>query len=152
MNFKTMITSALAVGILATGAAAQGNLVNGEANAESKKGPSLINTKPTFDLKRIQTAPYTVTVNGISAPIESSFKFIRGQQTTFYDLNKRVKDALKSDRGVTERQIKKAKSAKYTIKWKNNKKTVVNLKNNRVTANLFDEGLIKSIDINVKTK
>ena len=143
MNFKTMITSALAVGILATGAAAQGNLVNGEANAESKKGPSLINTKPTFDLKRIQTAPYTVTVDGISAPIESSFKFIRGQQTTFYDLNKRVAAAVKEDRGV---DVKKAKSAKYTIKWKNNKKkTVVNLKDNRVTANLFDEGLIKSI-------
>ncbi|WP_457836178.1 MAP domain-containing protein, partial [Staphylococcus aureus] len=68
----------------------------------------------------------------------------------YSDITKKVKSVLKYDRGISDRELKFAKKATYTLHFKNGKKQVVNLNSNIFTPNLFSAKDIKKIDINVK--
>ncbi|HDJ6452427.1 TPA: MAP domain-containing protein, partial [Staphylococcus aureus] len=76
----------------------------------------------------------------------------KDSQLSYLDLGNKVKALLYDERGVTPEKIRNAKSAVYTITWKDGSKKEVDLKKDSYTANLFDSNSIKQIDINVKTK
>ncbi|HDG6708336.1 TPA: MAP domain-containing protein, partial [Staphylococcus aureus] len=94
--------------------------------------------------------PYTIAVNGTSTPILSKLKFSGDPRVGYSDITKKVKSVLKYDRGISDRELKFAKKATYTLHFKNGKKQVVNLNSNIFTPNLFSAKDIKKIDINVK--
>ncbi|EMO9568824.1 extracellular adherence protein Eap/Map [Staphylococcus aureus] len=95
--------------------------------------------------------PYTIAVNGTSTPILSKLKISNKQLISYKYLNDKVKSVLKSERGISDLDLKFAKQAKYTVYFKNGKKQVVNLKSDIFTPNLFSAKDIKKIDIDVKT-
>ncbi|EMN5534504.1 extracellular adherence protein Eap/Map [Staphylococcus aureus] len=110
-----------------------------------------ITVKTGNKAKADRYVPYTIAVNGTSTPILSKLKISNKQLISYKYLNDKVKSVLKSERGISDLDLKFAKQAKYTVYFKNGKKQVVNLKSDIFTPNLFSAKDIKKIDIDVKT-
>ncbi|HFO1130269.1 TPA: extracellular adherence protein Eap/Map [Staphylococcus aureus] len=110
-----------------------------------------ITVKTGTKAKADSYVPYTIAVNGTSTPILSKLKISNKQLISYKYLNDKVKSVLKSERGISDLDLKFAKQAKYTVYFKNGKKQVVNLKSDIFTPNLFSVKDIKKIDIDVKT-
>ncbi|HFO1124886.1 TPA: extracellular adherence protein Eap/Map [Staphylococcus aureus] len=110
-----------------------------------------ITVKTGTKAKADSYVPYTIAVNGTSTPILSKLKISNKQLISYKYLNDKVKSVLKSERGISDLDLKFAKQAKYTVYFKNGKKQVVNLKSDIFTSNLFSAKDIKKIDIDVKT-
>ncbi|MGZ9177293.1 extracellular adherence protein Eap/Map [Staphylococcus aureus] len=110
-----------------------------------------ITVKTGTKAKADRYVPYTIAVNGTSTPILSKLKISNKQLISYKYLNDKVKSVLKSERGISDLDLKFAKQAKYTVYFKNGKKQVVNLKSDIFTPNLFSVKDIKKIDIDVKT-
>ncbi|MBO8633273.1 extracellular adherence protein Eap/Map [Staphylococcus aureus] len=110
-----------------------------------------ITVKTGTKAKADSYVPYTIAVNGTSTPILSKLKISNKQLISYKYLNDKVKSVLKSERGISNLDLKFAKQAKYTVYFKNGKKQVVNLKSDIFTPNLFSAKDIKKIDIDVKT-
>ncbi|HFJ5318399.1 TPA: extracellular adherence protein Eap/Map [Staphylococcus aureus] len=110
-----------------------------------------ITVKTGTKAKADRYVPYTIAVNGTSTPILSKLKISNKQLISYKYLNDKVKSVLKSERGISDIDLKFAKQAKYTVYFKNGKKQVVNLKSDIFTPNLFSAKDIKKIDIDVKT-
>ncbi|HCW9951791.1 TPA: extracellular adherence protein Eap/Map, partial [Staphylococcus aureus] len=109
-----------------------------------------IDVKTGTKAKADSYVPYTIAVNGTSTPILSKLKISNKQLISYKYLNDKVKSVLKSERGISDLDLKFAKQAKYTVYFKNGKKQVVNLKSDIFTPNLFSAKDIKKIDIDVK--
>ncbi|HHB0464294.1 TPA: extracellular adherence protein Eap/Map [Staphylococcus aureus] len=110
-----------------------------------------ITVKTGTKAKADRYVPYTIAVNGTSTPILSKLKISNKQLISYKYLNDKVKSVLKSERGISDLDLKFVKQAKYTVYFKNGKKQVVNLKSDIFTPNLFSAKDIKKIDIDVKT-
>ncbi|HDJ6100006.1 TPA: extracellular adherence protein Eap/Map [Staphylococcus aureus] len=110
-----------------------------------------ITVKTGTKAKADRYVPYTIAVNGTSTPILSKLKISNKQLISYKYLNDKVKSVLKSERGISDLDLKFAKQTKYTVYFKNGKKQVVNLKSDIFTPNLFSAKDIKKIDIDVKT-
>ncbi|HCQ3599838.1 TPA: extracellular adherence protein Eap/Map [Staphylococcus aureus] len=110
-----------------------------------------ITVKTGTKAKADRYVPYTIAANGTSTPILSKLKISNKQLISYKYLNDKVKSVLKSERGISDLDLKFAKQAKYTVYFKNGKKQVVNLKSDIFTPNLFSAKDIKKIDIDVKT-
>ncbi|HDZ3320106.1 TPA: extracellular adherence protein Eap/Map [Staphylococcus aureus] len=147
MKFKSLITTTLALGVLASTGA---NFNNNEASAAAKpldKSSSSIH----HGYSKVHV-PYAITVNGTSQNILSSLTFNKNQNISYKDLEDRVKSVLKSDRGISDIDLRLSKQAKYTVYFKNGTKKVIDLKAGIYTADLINTSEIKAININVDTK
>ncbi|HDC7708528.1 TPA: extracellular adherence protein Eap/Map [Staphylococcus aureus] len=147
MKFKSLITTTLALGVLASTGA---NFNNNEASAAAKpldKSSSSLH----HGYSKVH-APYAITVNGTSQNILSSLTFNKNQNISYKDLEDRVKSVLKSDRGISDIDLRLSKQAKYTVYFKNGTKKVIDLKAGIYTADLINTSEIKAININVDTK
>ncbi|MBT2240803.1 extracellular adherence protein Eap/Map [Staphylococcus aureus] len=147
MKFKTLITTTLALGVLASTGA---NFNNNEASAAAKpldKSSSSLH----HGYSKVHV-PYAITVNGTSQNILSSLTFNKNQNISYKDLEDRVKSVLKSDRGISDIDLRLSKQAKYTVYFKNGTKKVIDLKAGIYTADLINTSEIKAININVDTK
>ncbi|HDM8926973.1 TPA: extracellular adherence protein Eap/Map [Staphylococcus aureus] len=147
MKFKSLITTTLALGVLASTGA---NFNNNEASAAAKpldKSSSSLH----HGYSKVHV-PYAITVNGTSQNILSSLTFNKNQNISYKDLEDRVKSVLKSDRGISDIDLRLSKQAKYTVYFKNGTKKVIDLKAGIYTADLINTSEIKSININVDTK
>ncbi|HGZ4198711.1 TPA: extracellular adherence protein Eap/Map [Staphylococcus aureus] len=147
MKFKSLITTTLALGVLASTGA---NFNNNEASAAAKpldKSSSSLH----HGYSKVHV-PYAITVNGTSQNILSSLTFNKNQNISYKDLEYRVKSVLKSDRGISDIDLRLSKQAKYTVYFKNGTKKVIDLKAGIYTADLINTSEIKAININVDTK
>ncbi|BDV08534.1 extracellular adherence protein Eap/Map [Staphylococcus aureus] len=147
MKFKSLITTTLALGVIASTGA---NFNNNEASAAAKpldKSSSSLH----HGYSKVHV-PYTITVNGTSQNILSSLTFNKNQNISYKDLEDRVKSVLKSDRGISDIDLRLSKQAKYTVYFKNGTKRVIDLKAGIYTADLINTSEIKAININVDTK
>ncbi|CAC7950741.1 MHC class II analog (pseudogene) [Staphylococcus aureus] len=147
MKFKSLITTTLALGVLASTGA---NFNNNEASAAAKpldKSSSSLH----HGYSKVHV-PYAITVNGTSQNILSSLTFNKNQNISYKDLEDRVKSVLKSDRGISDIDLRLSKQAKYTVYFKNGTKKVIDLKAGIYTADLINASEIKAININVDTK
>ncbi|HDB2064525.1 TPA: extracellular adherence protein Eap/Map [Staphylococcus aureus] len=147
MKFKSLITTTLALGVLASTGA---NFNNNEASAAAKpldKSSSSLH----HGYSKVHV-PYAITVNGTSQNILSSLTFNKNQNISYKDLEDRVKSVLKSDRGISNIDLRLSKQAKYTVYFKNGTKKVIDLKAGIYTADLINTSEIKAININVDTK
>ncbi|HEJ8569092.1 TPA: extracellular adherence protein Eap/Map [Staphylococcus aureus] len=147
MKFKSLITTTLALGVLASTGA---NFNNNEASAAAKpldKSSSSLH----HGYSKVHV-PYAITVNGTSQNILSSLTFNKKQNISYKDLEDRVKSVLKSDRGISDIDLRLSKQAKYTVYFKNGTKKVIDLKAGIYTADLINTSEIKAININVDTK
>ncbi|HFO1589560.1 TPA: extracellular adherence protein Eap/Map [Staphylococcus aureus] len=147
MRFKSLITTTLALGVLASTGA---NFNNNEASAAAKpldKSSSSLH----HGYSKVHV-PYAITVNGTSQNILSSLTFNKNQNISYKDLEDRVKSVLKSDRGISDIDLRLSKQAKYTVYFKNGTKKVIDLKAGIYTADLINTSEIKAININVDTK
>ncbi|HFJ5356402.1 TPA: extracellular adherence protein Eap/Map [Staphylococcus aureus] len=147
MKFKSLITTTLALGVLASTGA---NFNNNEASAAAKpldKSSSSLH----HGYSKVHV-PYAITVNGTSQNILSSLTFNKNQNISYKDLEDRVKSVLKSDRGISDIDLRLSKQAKYTVYFKNGTKKVIDLKAGIYTADLINTSEIKAININVNTK
>nr|WP_148249106.1 extracellular adherence protein Eap/Map [Staphylococcus aureus] len=147
MKFKSLITTTLALGVLASTGA---NFNNNEASAAAKpldKSSSSLH----HGYSKVHV-PYAITVNGPSQNILSSLTFNKNQNISYKDLEDRVKSVLKSDRGISDIDLRLSKQAKYTVYFKNGTKKVIDLKAGIYTADLINTSEIKAININVDTK
>ncbi|HHE6797400.1 TPA: extracellular adherence protein Eap/Map [Staphylococcus aureus] len=147
MKFKSLITTTLALGVLASTGA---NFNNNEASAAAKpldKSSSSLH----HGYSKVHV-PYAITVNGTSQKILSSLTFNKNQNISYKDLEDRVKSVLKSDRGISDIDLRLSKQAKYTVYFKNGTKKVIDLKAGIYTADLINTSEIKAININVDTK
>ncbi|HHO5929330.1 TPA: extracellular adherence protein Eap/Map [Staphylococcus aureus] len=147
MKFKSLITTTLALGVLASTGA---NFNNNEASAAAKpldKSSSSLH----HGYSKVHV-PYAITVNGTSQNILSSLTFNKNQNISYKDLEDRVKSVLKSDRGISDIDLRLSKQAKYTVYFKNGTKKVIDLKSGIYTADLINTSEIKAININVDTK
>ena len=147
MKFKSLITTTLALGVLASTGA---NFNNNEASAAAKpldKSSSSLH----HGYSKVHV-PYAITVNGTSQNILSSLTFNKNQNISYKDLEDKVKSVLESNRGITDVDLRLSKQAKYTVNFKNGTKKVIDLKSGIYTANLINSSDIKSININVDTK
>ncbi|HEH1125089.1 TPA: extracellular adherence protein Eap/Map [Staphylococcus aureus] len=147
MKFKSLITTTLALGVLASTGA---NFNNNEASAAAKpldKSSSSLH----HGYSKVHV-PYAITVNGTSQNILSSLTFNKNQNISYKDLEDRVKSVLKSDRGISDIDLRLSKQAKYTVYFKNGAKKVIDLKAGIYTADLINTSEIKAININVDTK
>ncbi|HGZ4615174.1 TPA: extracellular adherence protein Eap/Map [Staphylococcus aureus] len=147
MKFKSLITTTLALGVLASTGA---NFNNNEASAAAKpldKSSSSLH----HGYSKVHV-PYAITVNGTSQNILSSLTFNKNQNISYKDLEDRVKSVLKSDRGISDIDLRLSKQAKYTVYFKNGTKKVIDLKAGIYTADLINTSEIKGININVDTK
>ncbi len=147
MKFKSLITTTLALGVLASTGA---NFNNNEASAAVKpldKSSSSLH----HGYSKVHV-PYAITVNGTSQNILSSLTFNKNQNISYKDLEDRVKSVLKSDRGISDIDLRLSKQAKYTVYFKNGTKKVIDLKAGIYTADLINTSEIKAININVDTK
>ncbi|HDC5239491.1 TPA: MAP domain-containing protein, partial [Staphylococcus aureus] len=147
MKFKSLITTTLALGVIASTGA---NFNTNEASAAAKpldKSSSTLH----HGHSKIQI-PYTITVNGTSQNILSNLTFNKNQNISYKDLEGKVKSVLESNRGITDVDLRLSKQAKYTVNFKNGTKKVIDLKSGIYTANLINSSDIKSININVDTK
>ncbi|COX94580.1 MHC class II analog (pseudogene) [Staphylococcus aureus] len=147
MKFKSLITTTLALGVLASTGA---NFNNNEASAAAKpldKSSSSLH----HGYSKVHV-PYAITMNGTSQNILSSLTFNKNQNISYKDLEDRVKSVLKSDRGISDIDLRLPKQAKYTVYFKNGTKKVIDLKAGIYTADLINTSEIKAININVDTK
>ncbi|HCC5609775.1 TPA: extracellular adherence protein Eap/Map [Staphylococcus aureus] len=147
MKFKSLITTTLALGVLASTGA---NFNNNEASAAAKpldKSSSSLH----HGYSKVHV-PYAITMNGTSQNILSSLTFNKNQNISYKDLEDRVKSVLKSDRGISDIDLRLSKQAKYTVYFKNGTKKVIDLKAGIYTADLINTSEIKAININVDTK
>ncbi|HDJ4916461.1 TPA: extracellular adherence protein Eap/Map [Staphylococcus aureus] len=147
MKFKSLITTTLALGVLASTGA---NFNNNEASAAAKpldKSSSSLH----HGYSKVHV-PYAITVNGTSQNILSSLTFNKNQNISYKDLEDRVKSVLKSDRGISDIDLRLSKQAKYTVYFKSGTKKVIDLKAGIYTADLINTSEIKAININVDTK
>ncbi|HDJ2190612.1 TPA: extracellular adherence protein Eap/Map [Staphylococcus aureus] len=147
MKFKSLITTTLALGVLASTGA---NFNNNEASAAAKpldKSSSSLH----HGYSKVHVS-YAITVNGTSQNILSSLTFNKNQNISYKDLEDRVKSVLKSDRGISDIDLRLSKQAKYTVYFKNGTKKVIDLKAGIYTADLINTSEIKAININVDTK
>ncbi|HHD1259598.1 TPA: extracellular adherence protein Eap/Map [Staphylococcus aureus] len=147
MKFKSLITTTLALGVLASTGA---NFNNNEASAAAKpldKSSSSLH----HGYSKVHV-PYAITVNGTSQNILSSLTFNKNQNISYKDLEDRVKSVLKSDRGISDIDLRLSKQAKYAVYFKNGTKKVIDLKAGIYTADLINTSEIKAININVDTK
>ncbi|HCY0298197.1 TPA: extracellular adherence protein Eap/Map [Staphylococcus aureus] len=147
MKFKSLITTTLALGVLASTGA---NFNNNEASAAAKpldKSSSSLH----HGYSKVHV-PYAITVNGTSQNILSRLTFNKNQNISYKDLEDRVKSVLKSDRGISDIDLRLSKQAKYTVYFKNGTKKVIDLKAGIYTADLINTSEIKAININVDTK
>ncbi|CPB79233.1 TPA: extracellular adherence protein Eap/Map [Staphylococcus aureus] len=147
MKFKSLITTTLALGVLASTGA---NFNNNEASAAAKpldKSSSSLH----HGYSKVHV-PYAITVNGTSQNILSNLTFNKNQNISYKDLEDKVKSVLESNRGITDVDLRLSKQAKYTVNFKNGTKKVIDLKSGIYTANLINSSDIKSININVDTK
>ncbi|HDE5753351.1 TPA: extracellular adherence protein Eap/Map [Staphylococcus aureus] len=147
MKFKSLITTTLALGVLASTGT---NFNNNEASAAAKpldKSSSSLH----HGYSKVHV-PYAITVNGTSQNILSSLTFNKNQNISYKDLEDRVKSVLKSDRGISDIDLRLSKQAKYTVYFKNGTKKVIDLKAGIYTADLINTSEIKAININVDTK
>ncbi|WP_457835771.1 extracellular adherence protein Eap/Map [Staphylococcus aureus] len=147
MKFKSLITTTLALGVLASTGA---NFNNNEASAAAKpldKSSSSLH----HGYSKVHV-PYAITVNGTSQNILSSLTFNKNQNISYKDLEDRVKSVLKSDRDISDIDLRLSKQAKYTVYFKNGTKKVIDLKAGIYTADLINTSEIKAININVDTK
>ncbi|HDC8173571.1 TPA: extracellular adherence protein Eap/Map [Staphylococcus aureus] len=147
MKFKSLITTTLALGVLASTGA---NFNNNEASAAAKpldKSSSSLH----HGYSKVHV-PYAITVNGTSQNILSSLTFNKNQNISYKDLEDRVKSVLKSDRGISDIDLRLSKQAKYTVYFKNGTKKAIDLKAGIYTADLINTSEIKAININVDTK
>ncbi|CUH25614.1 MHC class II analog (pseudogene) [Staphylococcus aureus] len=147
MKFKSLITTTLALGVLAsTGANFNNNEASTAAKPLDKSSSSLHHGYSKVHV------PYAITVNGTSQNILSSLTFNKNQNISYKDLEDRVKSVLKSDRGISDIDLRLSKQAKYTVYFKNGTKKVIDLKAGIYTADLINTSEIKAININVDTK
>ncbi|HDY4664575.1 TPA: extracellular adherence protein Eap/Map [Staphylococcus aureus] len=147
MKFKALITTTLALGVLASTGA---NFNTNEASAAAKpldKSSSTLH----HGHSKIQV-PYTITVNGTSQNILSSLTFNKNQQISYKDLENKVKSVLYFNRGISDIDLRLSKQAEYTVHFKNGTKKVVDLKSGIYTADLINTSDIKAISVNVDTK
>ncbi|HHO5062527.1 TPA: extracellular adherence protein Eap/Map [Staphylococcus aureus] len=147
MKFKSLITTTLALGVLASTGA---NFNNNEASAAAKpldKSSSSVH----HGYSKVHI-PYTITVNGASQNILSSLTLNKNQNISYKDLEYKVKSVLKSNRGISDIDLRLSKQAKYTVYFKNGAKRVIDLKSGVYTADLINTSEIKAININVDTK
>ncbi|HGI6255989.1 TPA: MAP domain-containing protein [Staphylococcus aureus] len=136
MKIKSLVTATLALGILTTGGAI---LLDKEASAEQ------------YDQHFTENmVPYTITVNGMTVLSLTDFDFSQSGLVSYYDINQKVKLALKSDRGIDEAALNKAKSAEYKVHFKNGGVKTVDLKSKGLSTNLLDTDSIKNIDVNIQ--
>lgn len=146
MKFKSLITTTVAIGILASSGV---NLNQGHANT-AYKVPTSSHHSNINDNYNIF---YNIDVDGTSLYKLSSFSFSKKEPKIGYSkLTKRVKESLKHDRGINENKLRNVHKATYTVHFKNGTKRVINLKSNIFSADLINIYDIKKIDINVKTK
>ncbi|HEA3065423.1 TPA: extracellular adherence protein Eap/Map [Staphylococcus aureus] len=147
MKFKSLITTTLALGVIASTGA---NFNTNEASAAAKpldKSSSTLH----HGHSKIQV-PYTITVNGTSQNILSSLTFNKNQQISYKDLENKVKSVLYFNRGISDIDLRLSKQAEYTVHFKNGTKKVVDLKSGIYTADLINTSDIKAISVNVDTK
>ena len=83
-----------------------------------QKGQTTGNSKA----KEMQNVPYTIAVDGIMAFNQSYLNLPKDSQLSYLDLGNKVKALLYDERGVTPEKIRNAKSAVYTITWKDGSK------------------------------
>ncbi|MCS5347843.1 MAP domain-containing protein [Staphylococcus aureus] len=147
MKFKSLITTTLALGVIAsTGANFNTNEASAAAKQLDKSSSSLHHGYSKINV------PYSITVNGTSTNILSSLTFNKNQNISYKDLENKVKSVLKSNRGISDIDLRLSKQAKYTVYFKNGTKRVIDLKSGVYNANLINTSDIKSININVDTK
>ncbi|HCY4950056.1 TPA: extracellular adherence protein Eap/Map [Staphylococcus aureus] len=147
MKFKSLITTTLALGVIAsTGANFNTNEASAAAKPLDKSSSTLHHGHSNIQI------PYTITVNGTSQNILSSLTFNKNQNVSYKDLEDKVKSVLESNRGITDVDLRLSKQAKFTVNFKNGTKKVIDLKAGIYTANLINSSDIKSININVDTK
>uniref|UniRef100_UPI00403F5D59 extracellular adherence protein Eap/Map n=1 Tax=Staphylococcus aureus TaxID=1280 RepID=UPI00403F5D59 len=147
MKFKSLITTTLALGVIASTGA---NFNTNEASAAAKP---LDKSSSTLHHGHSKVhVPYAITVNGTSQNILSSLTFNKNQNISYKDLEDRVKSVLKSDRGISDIDLRLSKQAKYTVYFKNGTKKVIDLKAGIYTADLINTSDIKAISVNVDTK
>ncbi|HCG2442342.1 TPA: extracellular adherence protein Eap/Map [Staphylococcus aureus] len=147
MKFKSLITTTLALGVLAsTGANFNTNEASAAAKQIDKSSSSL-----HHGYSKIQI-PYTITVNGTSQNILSSLTFNKNQQISYKDIENKVKSVLYFNRGISDIDLRLSKQAKYTVHFKNGTKRVVDLKAGIHTADLINTSDIKAISVNVDSK
>ncbi|WP_354316239.1 extracellular adherence protein Eap/Map [Staphylococcus aureus] len=147
MKFKSLITTTLALGVLASTGA---NFNNNEASAAAKpldKSSSTLH----HGHSNIQI-PYTITVNGTSQNILSSLTFNKNQNISYKDIENKVKSVLYFNRGISDIDLRLSKQAEYTVHFKNGTKRVIDLKSGIYTADLINTSDIKAISVNVDTK
>ncbi|SCU11591.1 extracellular adherence protein Eap/Map [Staphylococcus aureus] len=147
MKFKSLITTTLALGVLASTGA---NFNNNEASAAAKpldKSSSSLH----HGYSKVHV-PYAITVNGTSQNILSNLTFNKNQNISYKDLEGKVKSVLESNRGISDIDLRLSKQAKYTVYFKNGAKRVIDLKAGIYTADLINTSEIKAININVDTK
>ena len=73
----------------------------------------------------MQNVPYTIAVDGIMAFNQSYLNLPKDSQLSYLDLGNKVKALLYDERGVTPEKIRNAKSAVYTITWKDSSKKIL---------------------------
>lgn len=147
MKFKSLITTTLALGVIAsTGANFNTNEASAAAKPLDKSSSTLHHGHSNIQI------PYTITVNGTSQNILSNLTFNKNQNISYKDLEGKVKSVLESNRGITDVDLRLSKQAKYTVNFKNGTKKVIDLKAGIYTANLINSSDIKSININLDTK
>ncbi len=147
MKFKSLITTTLALGVIAsTGANFNTNEASAAAKQLDKSSSSLHHGH-----SKIQV-PYTITVNGTSQNILSSLTFNKNQQISYKDIENKVKSVLYFNRGISDIDLRLSKQAEYTVHFKNGTKKVVDLKSGIYTADLINTSDIKAISVNVDTK
>ncbi|HCZ2601397.1 TPA: MAP domain-containing protein, partial [Staphylococcus aureus] len=140
MKFKSLITTTLALGVLAsTGANFNTNEASAAAKQLDKSSSSLHHGYSKINV------PYTITVNGTSTNILSSLTLNKNQNISYKDLENKVKSVLKSNRGISDIDLRLSKQAKYTVHFKNGTKKVIDLKSGVYTANLINTSDIKAI-------
>ena len=147
MKFKSLITTTLALGVIASTGA---NFNTNEASAAAKpldKSSSTLH----HGHSKIQV-PYTITVNGTSQNILSSLTFNKNQQISYKDLENKVKSVLYFNRGISDIDLRLSKQAEYTVHFKNGTKRVIDLKSGIYTADIINTSDIKAISVNVDTK
>ena len=143
MKLKSFMTATLAIGVLATGGVA---IASNEVSAAQKDNQPATQKLKILIMYHIQLL-LMARLLSISHILSS-----KNSQLSYLDLGNKVKAALNDERGVTSKNIRNAKSAVYTITWKDGSKKEVDLMKDSYPANLFDASSIKQIDINVKTK
>ncbi|HDX7803517.1 TPA: MAP domain-containing protein [Staphylococcus aureus] len=147
MKFKSLITTTLALGVIAsTGANFNTNEASAAAKPLDKSSSTLHHGHSNIQI------PYTITVNGTSQNILSSLTFNKNQNISYKDIENKVKSVLYFNRGISDIDLRLSKQAEYTVNFKNGTKKVIDLKAGIYTANLINSSDIKSININVDTK